>query len=138
MFATTSHLDPGNLLAVRFSCAGCIQGETFRKEGLLGMCSNIGTGAINLQEATLKVIRRFCTRRCGLTLFNCHTKRRPKFDRDLYQHILTKTELLSCDAAGEELKAQKILSGQGSSLKAAVSQRNYVSTLNTFIQNNIF
>ena len=77
------------------------------RSGILGQVRDLGTGATRITEGTLKVIRDFST-----TMRNCkHNYRKVKaqFDKRLYDHILDTTQMITVDAAADEVLSAEMM-----------------------------
>ena len=78
------------------------------KSGILGQVRDFGTGSTSITEATLKVINNMCTnlRDCK---HNQSRQVRPQFDRELYDHILNITHMITVDAASDEVLSAEMM-----------------------------
>ena len=75
-------------LCVRYSAVSRDSQSCSR--GLLGLCHNAGTKALDLLDSMASIITRFCTLPSG------------EVDEQLFQHICHKVEFLQADAASDE------------------------------------
>lgn len=96
-----------DVLCIRFAAANA---KLEVRRGILGCASQFGTSAAKIRDATLKVVREFCSPRLhppeGARLQGV-----PDVNEKLLAHVLSTVELCVADAAADEQKVFRDLAG---------------------------
>jgi hypothetical protein len=92
-----------SLLLIRWSgCTAALETRT----GILGISRNDGDSAGQIVSATRKIMEEFCTLRLDPPRF--YRGAAPVFDEELFKHIRGHIEMITTDAASNELLASEV------------------------------
>ena len=102
--------------------------------GLLGLAQDFGTKSKDVYNATLQIMRSFCT--CRVPVGRLCPAGPGVFDQDLYEHIKAHIELFDADGARDEQRAARLLRGGSTvenlehlpNLKVIVRDRTHAAT----------
>lgn len=96
-----------DVLCIRFAAANA---KLEVRRGILGCASQFGTTAAQIRDATLKLVREFCSPRLHPPEGARHL-RAPDVNEELLAHVLSTVELCVADAAADEQKVFRDLAG---------------------------
>jgi hypothetical protein len=115
------------LLLVRYSS---VDDRLTRSEGVLGMAKDYGTKSKEIHDATLGIIKDFCTKRQTTDgRRSTMAGREPAIlMTDLFEHVKSRIELFDADGATDEQRAGRLLMDELPNLKLVIRDRTHAAT----------
>jgi hypothetical protein len=100
-----------------------------RSEGVLGMAKDYGTKSKEIHDATLHILKDFCTKRVTSDNRQATADREPTaLMSDLFEHVKSRIELFDADGATDEQRAGRLLMDELPNLKLVVRDRTHAAT----------
>ena len=92
------------------------------------MAKDYGTKSKEIHDATLHILKDFCTTRVTSDKGRCEADQEAALVSDLFEHVKSRIELFDADGATDEQRAGRLLMDELPNLKLVVRDRTHAAT----------